>query len=84
MSPENKRTDNNDENDKQFISVDKRQYQQIAKYATEHDMTVDEAAAYLLTKGTPILEGIYKKIEGRATERKYNNLQKKRQKKRKE
>ncbi len=82
MSPEKKQFSNDDEKETHNIPIPKDVYKRLQKYATENDVTLEQAAMHFMEKGTPILKGINRGLKEQAKKRKRTIIQNKRQQRR--
>ena len=73
---------NHSEEDKEYIQLTEEEFRRVQKYANKQGITNEEAAAHLLKKGGRILKGIIDKTTQKTKERKYDNIQNKRQQRR--
>ena len=67
------------EEDKEYIQLTEEEFRRVQKYANKQGITNEAAAAQLLKTGGYILKGIIEKTTQKTKERKYGNLQNKRQ-----
>lgn len=84
MSIEGKSFGKPEEDGKPSIQLTEKEFRRVQRYANEHGISNEEAAVKLLNKGGHILKGIIEKTTQKTKERKYGNIQNKRQQKRQE